>query len=311
MWNTALVFFQSLLLAGYLWAHLMTRLRRVLWQWTAQALVLCCALLTLPIGLPKGWDPAAARFPAVWLLVALALSVGLPFFTLSSTTPILQSWFSRTQHPRAHDPYFLYAAGNPGSMLALLGYPLAFEPLISLSGQRWIWSGAFLLFVALMAARALVAVRDEVLPTGPRQSRIGLLPWRSMLRWLAYAFVPASLILGVTQHLSTDVASFPWLWVLPPAVYLFTFIIAFSSRGALVVETAGWSLPIIAPLTITVIVTAVYLRNYLAWQVLLHFFGCSYGLGLPWAAGQGASRCARACRLLLSYFFGRCAGWRV
>ncbi len=179
---------------------------------------------------------------------AYIVSVGLPFFALASASPLLQKWFSTTRHPAAQDPYFLYAASNAGSMLALLGYPLLLEPLTGLSGQSWIWSTGYVAFglLAVVCGRmALGESRSETdKPSHHQPGKLEPLQWRKRLLWVLTAFVPSSLMLGVTQHLTTDIAPFPLLWVIPLALYLLTFIIAFSQWGVGCVHLSNALLPV-------------------------------------------------------------------
>src|SRR6266700_1449325 len=140
VWNTAMVFFQATLLGGYAAAHLMLTWLPVRVQSFVQVALLGIALLALPIALPHGWQAPTGGDPATWTLFALVVMVGAPFLMLSTVGPTLQRWFSRTTHPRAADPYFLYAAGNAGSLLALLAYPFVLEPAMPLSSQSSLWA---------------------------------------------------------------------------------------------------------------------------------------------------------------------------
>ena len=234
VWNTAMVFFQTGLLAGYAYAHLLQRLSSLKLQVGVHVALLVVAATFLPLrvnGLLGDPDPAA---PIGWLLATLTLSVGLPFAVLSATAPLLQAWYARVRagHADGQNPYVLYAASNLGSFLALLAYPVLIEPLASLSGQRWGWSAGYGIFVVLILAlgltiwQARVATRREPapLPASPP------IPWRERGLWVLLAAAPSSLMLGVTAHLATDVASAPFLWVIPLALYLLTFVIAFQSR---------------------------------------------------------------------------------
>ncbi len=237
VWNTCLVFFQTVLLAGYLYAYASTKWlgRR------AQIAVHICLALTplavLPLHLPAGWEPPAQSSPVLWILAMLSVSVGLPFFLLSSSTPLLQRWFSQSGHPSAHDPYFLYAASNAGSLVGLLGYPLLLEPTLRLSVQSRLWSYGYLCFVGMTAVcgglvwRAAPGAVVEDAHAGTDELNAGESPvWRERLRWIALAFVPSSLMIGATTALTTDVPAIPLFWVLPLACYLLSFVLVFASR---------------------------------------------------------------------------------
>lgn len=248
VWNTSMLFFQAALLAGYAYAHFLTGRFRARPQAAIHLVVIGAGLLavplvTLPLGvatLPIGaaamkatrdWAPGPGMNPVVPLLGLLCLSVGVPFFVLSATAPVLQRWFAATGHRQAHDPYFLYAASNAGSLLALLAYPTLVEPHLTLQAQGRLWALGYLLLGGLMAACARIVYR-QLAPIDPEPAetpeRGRPLGWPRRLRWLGLAFVPSSLMLGVTTYATTDVAPMPLLWVVPLALYLVTFILAFS-----------------------------------------------------------------------------------
>lgn len=234
VWNTAMVFFQAALLAGYGYAHLLQRIRSIKAQVGVHLGLLALAALFLPLqvneilGAP---DPAA---PILWLLSTLALSVGAPFAVLSATAPLLQAWYARVRaaHADGRNPYVLYAASNLGSFLALLSYPALIEPLATLSGQRWGWTLGYAAFGLMVVGLALVVWRrriDRSAEPAPL-ARSAPMSWREKGILILLAAAPSSLMLGVTAHLSTDVASAPFLWVIPLALYLLTFVIAFQNR---------------------------------------------------------------------------------
>lgn len=234
VWNAAMVFFQTALLAGYGYAHLLQRIGSMRRQVAVHLGLLLIAALFLPLrisGLLGDPDPSA---PTLWMLATLALSLGAPFAVLSATAPLLQAWYARASAGRVgrSDPYVLYAASNLGSFLALLAYPVLIEPLVSLSAQRWGWTLGYGLFVLMVVGlglvvwrrRETVAAEPAPLAAGPR------IVWREKGLLILLAAAPSSLMLGVTAHLSTDVASAPFLWVIPLALYLLTFVIAFQAR---------------------------------------------------------------------------------
>lgn len=234
VWNTAMVFFQTALLAGYGYAHLLQRLTSMRAQMATHLVLLLLAALFLPLkinGVLGDPDPNA---PIGWLLATLALSVGAPFAVLSATAPLLQAWYARVRvgHADGRNPYVLYAASNLGSFLALLAYPLILEPLMTLSGQRVSWSGGYAAFMLMVVALAVVAWRRGQIGGAPvaRLETSAPIPWREKIILVLLAAAPSSLMLGVTAHLATDVASAPFLWVIPLALYLLTFVIAFQDR---------------------------------------------------------------------------------
>jgi SAM-dependent methyltransferase len=235
VWNTSLAFFQAALLAGYGYAHLLQRLPSVRAQASVHLLALVAAGAVLPLRLREPFGPPSSEHPALWLLGVLVFSVGAPFVMLSATAPLVQAWRARELgQAEAAGPYSLYAASNLGSLLALAAYPVAAEPLMTLGGQAAAWSAGYGLFVALIGALALGAARApeaEQPRTPPAQAWRA--SWEDRLRWTGLAALPSSLMLGVTTYITTDVASAPFLWVAPLALYLLTFVIAFAPRPAI------------------------------------------------------------------------------
>lgn len=234
VWNTAMVFFQAALLAGYLYAHVLTRRVRPRRQPALHIGVLAIAALGLPIALPVWAEPSASVSPAIWLLLVLLVVVGAPFVALSTTGPLLQRWFSLTDHRAAEDPYFLYAASNAGSFLALLGYPVYFERALDLGQQTRAWSWGYGVFVVLLLTCIVAGRRHARSTTAPSSSvarPAGKIGWRRTATWVGLAFLPSSLMLGVTSHITTDLAAVPLLWIIPLSAYLATFVVAFGRRG--------------------------------------------------------------------------------
>ena len=245
VWSTCLVFFQTILLAGYAYAHASGRLLTRRWQTSLHLAVLVAALLILPFHIPRGWEPPTRQNPVGWLLLLLTVAVGVPFFALSANTPMLQNWFMHSGHSSAADPYFLYAASNAGSLLGLLAYPLLLEPTLRLSDQTRLWAycyGLLLLLVAVCGvlvwrrrdvAVSSASVLEEPSVQDSRSKGHEVVTASRRLRWVALAFVPSSLMLGVTSALTTDIPPIPLLWVLPLALYLLSFVLVFSRRPIL------------------------------------------------------------------------------
>src|SRR5439155_24892608 len=204
VWNTCMVFFQATLLAGYLYVHAATRWLRPRQQVALHVTLLVVSLLTLPVVLITRGDPPATGMPVLWLLRVLAVTVGVPFFMASTSSPLLLRWFARTDHPSAHDPYFLSVAGNLGSVFALLAYPAAVGPALRLADQRWLWAVGYGLFVALTLACHWLVYRAAGLrpASAPIESQRDdaeeAVTWPQRLRWGVLAFIPSSLMLGVT-----------------------------------------------------------------------------------------------------------------
>jgi hypothetical protein len=243
VWNTCLVFFQAVLLAGYLYAHAALRFlgRRVQVVVHMAVLLLPLAIAgVLPPHLPAGWEPPAATNPVGWVLLLLLVVIGLPFFALSATTSIMQRWFADSGRDDAGDPYFLYAASNAGSLLGLLVFPLVLEPLMRLSDQSRLWSVGYAVFVGMTVLCGTMAWRWQArgMKTGatmeapaPDARQIAAnVSWKTRARWIALAFIPSSLMLGVTTAMTADVPAIPLFWVMPLAVYLVSFVLVFAKK---------------------------------------------------------------------------------
>lgn len=243
VWNTCMVFYQAALLAGYVYAHVSIRLLGPRRQAMLHLLLVLLPWLVLPIGVAPGWTPSPEANPIPWLLTLLSLSVGLPFLAISATGPMLQAWFADTGHPGSKDPYFLYAASNAGSMLALLGYPILVEPTLPLAEQSKAWTLGYALLVVMLFLAAIGLWRSRPAadpfetpetPDPETEAAERRTPtWRLRMRWLVLALAPSSLLLGVTTHIATDIASVPLLWVVPLALYLLTFILVFARHQLL------------------------------------------------------------------------------
>ncbi|HEY1188509.1 MAG TPA: fused MFS/spermidine synthase [Gemmata sp.] len=247
VWNGCMVFFQALLLLGYLYADRLTRQKSTSKQWVTHCAVLALPVVVFalavvfsakhtPIAVVEALAPSGDTSPVLSVLAILTIAIGIPFFVCSTTATLLQKWFTYTGHPSARDPYFLYAASNFGSLISLLGYPIFIEPNLTQGGQTWVWAVGFLGLAALIVACGKAAVNPLGVPPGsqaatatPAAGTTEPPPsWARMAKWTALAFVPSSLMLGVTFHMTTDIASIPLLWVGPLALYLITFIIAFG-----------------------------------------------------------------------------------
>ena len=257
VWNTCLLFFQAALLGGYAYALALTRWLGARAQVAVHLALLAAAAVSLPVAASEAvaaGAPASAS-PVGWLLVSLLGMVGLPFFALSASAPLLQKWFAGARAEGSGDPYFLYAASNAGSLCALLGFPLLLEPNWTLAeqGRRWAFLYAALaLLVAACGAAVWRRLRapgreagDEDADAGDDNSELEAhgLSWRERLRWTLLAFVPSSLVLGATTYITTDVASAPLLWVLPLALYLLSFVIVFARRELFSWRAAARLLP--------------------------------------------------------------------
>ncbi len=277
VWNTCMVFFQALLLAGYAYSHFVTTRLRLKPQIILHLTLLTAAMVCFPLEISEASTQAldGQTPPVAWLLWRLLLLVGLPFLMLATGGPLLQKWFSQTGHPAAHDPYFLYGASNFGSLLALLGYPLLLEPALRLRQQSTLWAvsygGLILCILACAVARwrkgeyTFAAAANS---TNAAAAPVAPLTWPRRLFWVALSFVPSSLMLGVTTYLSSDISPIPLLWVLPLALYLLTFILAFARRPLVRVEALSRWLLVLAFILLFLILAQ--LRHPIWLLVTLH-----------------------------------------
>lgn len=269
VWNTAMVFYQAVLLAGYAATHFGIKHFGSRRQAPLQLGLLLLPFAVLPVTLAGIGIPPADSSPLWWLLGVMTFAVGLPFFAAATMGPALQAWFASTGHPRAADPYFLYSASNLGSMIALLGYPFAIEPYLSLGQQSALWTWGYAVFVGL-AGTCVLAVRrsggpERIATPSPASPRP---EWRRVGRWVALAFIPSSLMLGVTAYLSSEVAVVPLLWVVPLALYLLTFVVAFRPAAGRLVPFAA---RVFAILAVTLVVALnMQATQPLGWLMLLH-----------------------------------------
>ena len=228
VWSVAMVFFQGVLLLGYLYAHLITRFLPLRVAAGIHALVLIAAFAAMPIAVAHGLGRPPGDGAALWLMGLFAVSVGLPFFAVSGNGPLLQAWFARSGHTQAADPYFLYGASNLGSFAALLSYPLVLEPFLTVAQQSHLWMAGFVALALLIALCAALVWRS---PAPAARAALGAISMAQRATWVALAFVPSALLVAVTAHLSTDVAAAPFLWVMPLALFLLTFVLVFRDKA--------------------------------------------------------------------------------
>jgi hypothetical protein len=236
VWSAAMLFFQLSLLAGYAYAHVMIRIKRPRTQIGVHAALLAVSCLLLPILPSPSWKPTQAGDPTLRILLVLLATIGLPYFLLSATSPLLQAWYVRRSGSGM--PYRLFALSNFGSMLALLSFPFVVEPTLTSRQQAFTWSAIYVAFALLCATAAWVS-RDEAPLTkidaeesieSAIDAETGERPRFSLiLLWVALAACASTLLVAVTNHMSQNLAPIPLLWVVPLAIYLATFILAFES----------------------------------------------------------------------------------
>ena len=250
VWSVAMVMFQAFLFAGYLYAHLIATRLPIRSAALLHLAFLGLAALTLPLGIAAGFSVPPSEGIILWTAALFACSIGVAFIALSATAPLLQYWFFATGYPQAKNPYVLYAASNLGSFAALLLYPLAIEPSFALSTQTLLWSAGFsVLALCVGVAACLAAGAKELCRSIAMQTH---LDWRQRSVWPLLTVVPAGLCIAVTSFITTDLASAPFLWMLPLALYLLTFVAVFRERPWVPPALVTRILPyLIAPLAIS------------------------------------------------------------
>jgi hypothetical protein len=271
VWNTCMVFFQAVLFAGYLHAHYTGAYLGLRRQAILHAALASLALLALPIGLANITWLSDTRHPVLSVFLTLTASIGAPMFVISSTAPLLQKWFSHTLHPAAHDPYFLYAASNLGSLLALLAYPVFIEPSIGLSDQAWMMSWGFAaLVVAVLGCASIFgrAYRAQDVESATRSDlQTGVTSLQKLL-WTLLSFTPSSLLLGVTTYITTDIAAVPLFWIVPLALYLLTFVLVFARRPPIPHHYAVRAQALLLTLLAVMMLAPVFARMW--WLLFVH-----------------------------------------
>jgi hypothetical protein len=236
VWSTSLMFFQLALLGGYLYSFLLTRYLPARRQWMIHGLFLALSVVVLPIEPSLAWKPVDSSQPVGRILGLLTATVGLPYFLLSTTGPLVQAWYVRRN--ASSMPYRLYALSNAGSMLALLTFPIAVEPFLSVTGQSFAWSASYVVFALLCgfvawrsrteseapveASSTLDESEDELNAVGPAL----------VVMWTLLSFCSSVLLVSVSNHMSQNVAPIPFLWILPLSLYLLSFILCFESKRA-------------------------------------------------------------------------------
>jgi SAM-dependent methyltransferase len=226
VWSTCLVFYQTALLFGYLYARVLSGYGSAFTQAVVHIVLLLLALLLLPIGPSDRWQPVVGAQPTWAILLMLTATLGLPFVVLSATSPLLQYWLARTGEPA---PYRLFALSNFASLAALLGYPILVEPSLDIAAQRVWWSAGFVGFVVVCGVFAWQGRRDSVLPAV--EDKAEPLPIFRRFYWFSLSAVGSMLLLSVTNHITQNVAAVPLLWVLPLAIYLLSFVFGFGAGG--------------------------------------------------------------------------------
>lgn len=300
VWNVSLVCFQAALLLGYAYAHLLSHFVQSLrTQIAIHAALLGLAALVLPFQLTTALGAPDPTQPSLWLIGVFALSIAPPFAVLSATAPLIQSWYSRSGRADAHDPYHLYSASNIGSLLGLAAYPLVFEPFLPVIAQAGAWTFGYGLLAVLLIASGCIAYRTggghpPAVTTDAEQDE-AVTPetvWKQRAWWLVCAFIPSSLLVGATTHIATEIASVPFLWALPLALYICSFIIVFSKQPAIRLDSANRMLPMAIALAFFALpaITPIPVVFSLAIHMIALFLAALVGHGTMAESRPGAGR---------------------
>lgn len=281
VWNTAMVFFQAVLLGGYLYAHLLTKFFKFKTQILIHGLIMLFSIIFLPIAVPTDWAQPATGTPVFWVIGLFTVALGMPFFALSANAPLMQKWFSYTSHKKSDDPYFLYAASNVGSLLSLLSYPILIEPFFKVSAQSFAWAFGFVVLMIALMMCGLMAYRFKdisklssfSIEKPENQDVAEYVKPSDRVFWTLCAMIPSGLMLAVTTHITSNVASAPLLWVLPLALYLLTFINAFAPKPYISTKILSY---LFLPIACLMIVSAkLHIANYIGvgLETVLHLIG--------------------------------------
>ena len=274
VWTTCMLFFQLLLFAGYLYAHLLRTFFRPAVQGMIHLALLVTAALMLPIEPSDAWKPIGSEAPMFYLLWMLTVHVGLPYFVLSSTGPLVQAWLS--YQDESDRVYRLYALSNAGSLIALLSYPFIVEPMLSVSNQTIVWSLMFCLFVVVQGVIATglfrsherIPPREQITPSPPTVC----VTWKTRAAWIALPALASTMLLVITNHVCQDIAVIPFLWVLPLSLYLISFIICFDSPE--------WYRPKLTAAATLFAIMTIQVEHFLPDSVQLLAEACCYMLTL-------------------------------
>jgi spermidine synthase len=264
VWSIAMVVFQGLLLAGYLYAHVLTRFMRTGYAALTHVTVMAIGTISLPIAVSRRFQMPPAHGVQLWIIGLFLVSVGLPCFGISANAPLLQAWFAETDFDGAADPYFLYRASNAGSFLVLLAYPFLIEPVFGLAQQSAYWSIGFGLLVAAIALCGVLALLNRN-PAPANVARAAEKTTSHRVAWVALGFIPSGLLVAVTAHIATDVASAPFLWIVPLALYLLTFVFAFTEKPVLPLK----AMLALQPFTVAVLAILFLWTGKISWGIAL------------------------------------------
>jgi SAM-dependent methyltransferase len=316
VWTTCVLFFQILLLAGYLYAHLLGGLKSLRLQLVLHAFALLAPLAFLPIRFGSlSLSGTIANHPVTLLLGRLFAGAGIPFFVIATTAPLLQTWLSKTKEYSGRDPYFLYAASNAGSLLALTVHPFLLEPWLGITLQSRFWFGGYVALLVMMLVatytiwrKAARFDRNELLKSAEQSAAAPRL--LTQVYWVGAAFLPSALMLAVTNHISTNLTSAPFVWVVPLGVYLLTFILAFARRSCISWAQLSRALPAVFVLAVvtyfTVSTSGIVSPRILNWVSIAGHVGLLFGAALLCHLALAAMRPAPA--YLTRFYFALALG---
>ena len=231
VWAIAMCFFQAVLLGVYCYAHLLKKFVPPVYSVPLHVGLMALAWFSLPVNLPMADVPAGGATAGLWLIGLMARAIGYPFFFISATAPLLQSWFARTAHKDSANPYFLYSASNIGSLGALIAYPFVVEPLLGLHNQALLWSFGFMGLAIAIGLCGLMMLQGRAFVESSASTRsVNAITGKERGWWIFLSFVPSALLVAWTNHITTDIASAPFLWLPPLVLFLLTFVLVFRDR---------------------------------------------------------------------------------
>ena len=277
VWNTCMIFFQAILFVGYMYVHFAGRLLGLKGQAIFHGVLIVIAAVIFPISLSSSNIFIFESQPEWGILKSLWISLGAPLFIISCTAPLLQKWFSQLSHTQAKDPYFLYATSNLGSLIALLAYPILIEPNLGVIKQKEYATILFsMLGVSIVVCLIIFlfgAKQQKFAQTDNTSDNNIVINWNQRVRWLLLSFAPSSLLLGVTTHITTDIAAVPLFWIIPLALYLLTFIFAFAQKSYLpydrILELQAFLIALVIIITLAPFIDATWGKLIL--QLLVFF----------------------------------------
>jgi hypothetical protein len=257
IWNTCVLFFQTILLLGYLYSHILSTYVKPRWQLVIHLPLVWASVLLLPIQLSVSATPTDSLLsPVGWLFLTLSAMVGGVFFSISTTAPLLQRWFALSRFSVSSDPYFLFAASNFGGLVGLLSYPFLIEPNLTLQQQAQYLSLGYIVFAALVSLAGISIFRSST----KKAIEVETVDLKSVrpktfdyLVWLLMSAIPSSLVLGLTEHVSAELSAIPLFWIVPLSLYLLSFIVAFGRFPVSIIKVSTWLAPLMVAMSVLIV----------------------------------------------------------